>query len=362
MSDLYPLLLIPEFHERVWGTRDLAPIYTRVVGKNPIGEAWLTGEDCSVANGPLSGQSLGDLCRRFGRDLVGDTAPDTARFPLLVKFLFPKEKLSVQVHPDDEGARAMGLPNGKTECWYVARSVPGAQVGLGLKPGTTREQFATAIAENRAENLMNWIDVKTGDMIYVDAGTVHAIAPGSILIEAQQNSDTTFRLYDYGRPRELHVEQGMRAVRERTAAGKVIRETRDGHDILVASSYFVVERHVLTVPKSFRSETFRAPHLPQSADVGPSQFQNAFRAPHLPQSGDVGLSQNQHGSSAQVLVAVDGSGALESPGTQPVAFNRGEAVIVPASVVEFTVRPQWTLELQRIYVPSEKLPPPKTRL
>ncbi|HEU5401566.1 MAG TPA: type I phosphomannose isomerase catalytic subunit [Terriglobales bacterium] len=321
MSDLYPLLMMPEFHERVWGTRDLAPIYSRVVGNHPIGEAWLTGEQCRVANGPFSGITLAEMCQRFGRDLVGDTAPEAIRFPLLVKFLFPKEKLSVQVHPDDDGARAMGLPNGKTECWYVARSVAGAQVGLGLKQGTTREDFARAIEEKHAEDLMNWIDVKTGDMIYVDAGTVHAIAPGSILVEAQQNSDTTFRLYDYGRPRELHVEQGMRAVREKTAAGKVIRESHDGHDVLVASPYFVVERYELAEPKSF-TETL--------------------------------------GTSAQILVAVDGAGAVESPGAQPVSFNRGEAVIIPASLAEFTVRPQWTLEMLRMRVPAEKLPPPKT--
>jgi mannose-6-phosphate isomerase len=271
MSELYPLLMMPEFHERVWGTRDLAPIYSRIVGKEPIGEAWLTGEQCKVANGPFSGTTLAELCRRFGRGLVGETAPEPNRFPLLIKFLFPKEKLSVQVHPDDEGARALGLPNGKTECWYVARSVAGAQVGLGLKQGVTRDQFAHAIAEKRAEDLMNWIDVKTGDMIYVDAGTVHAIAPGAILIEAQQNSDTTFRLYDYGRPRELHVEQGMRAVREKTAAGKVIRETRNGHDVLVTSPYFVVERYNITEPKSFTEKS---------------------------------------GSSAQILVAVAGAGAV----------------------------------------------------
>src|SRR6185369_726694 len=322
MSELYPLLMMPEFHERVWGTRDLAPIYSRIVGKEPIGEVWLTGDECKVANGPLSGVTLNELCKRYGRDLVGGMAPKSDRFPLLTKFLFPKEKLSVQVHHDDEGAQAMGLPNGKTECWYVARSVPGATVGLGLKKGTTREQFATAIQEKRAEDLMNWIDVKTGDMIYVDAGTIHAIAPGSILIEAQQNSDTTFRLYDYGRPRELHIEQGMRAMRETTGAGKVIRESVNGHDILVASTCFVVERYSAKEPQSF--------------------------------------SGSQH--TAQILVAVDGSGAVEAPGAQPVAFNRGESVIIPAAVSEFTVRPQWSIEFLRMSIPSGKLPPPRTTL
>jgi mannose-6-phosphate isomerase len=322
MSELYPLLMMPEFHERVWGTRDLAPIYSRIVGKEPIGEVWLTGDECKVANGPLSGVTLNELCKRYGRDLVGGMAPQSDRFPLLTKFLFPKEKLSVQVHPDDEGAQAMGLPNGKTECWYIARSIAGATVGLGLKPGTTREQFTRAIEEKRAEDLMNWIDVKTGDMIYVDAGTVHAIAPGSILIETQQNSDTTFRLYDYGRPRELHIEHGMKAMRETTGAGKVIRESVNGHDVLVASTCFVVERYVAKQEIQFDGSS----------------------------------------DSAQVIVAVDGSGIIESPGAQPVSFNRGEAVVIPAALREYRVRPQWTIEFMRMRLPAEKLPPPKTTM
>lgn len=315
---------MPEFHERVWGTRDLAPIYSRVIGNDPIGEVWVTGDECKVANGPLSGVTLSQLCERYGRDLVGATAPHVNRFPLLVKFLFPKEKLSVQVHPDDEGARALGLPNGKTECWYVARSIPGATVGLGFKPGTTREQFVKAIEENRAEDLMNWIDVKTGDMIYVDAGTVHAIAPGSILIETQQNSDTTFRLYDYGRPRELHVDKGMQVMREKTSAGKVVPQSVGGHELLVASSCFVVEK--------YKSEEMMA------------------------------FDTSREHSSVQVLVAVDGCGVVQSEGSQPVSFNRGEAVIIPASVREFTLRPQWSVEFLRMRLPAEKIPPPQTTL
>jgi mannose-6-phosphate isomerase len=326
MSELYPLLMVPHFDKRVWGTRDLSPIYSRVVGKDPIGEVWLTGDECKVANGPLSGTTLDELCKRFGRELVGDTAPLADRFPLLVKFLFPNEKLSVQVHPDDEAAEAMGLPNGKTECWYVARAVAGAQVGLGLRPGTTREQFAAAIKETRAEQLMNWVDLKTGDMIYVDAGTVHTIAPGSILIETQQNSDTTFRLYDYGRPRELHIEQGMRAMREHTGAGKVVPGvSRNGDVVLIATSRFIVERHeIAAAPKPF--------------------------------------TQERKGSCAQILVAVEGSGVVESAGAQLVAFNRGEAIIIPASVPQFTIRPQWSVEVLRMRVPAEKQPPPKTTL
>jgi mannose-6-phosphate isomerase len=324
MTELYPLLLMPEFRERVWGTRDLAPVYTRVVGKEPIGEVWLTGDECRVANGPLAGQSLGDLCQRFGTDLAGAASPNQERFPLLIKFLFPKEKLSVQVHPDDAAAQKIGQPCGKTECWYVYKAMPGATVGLGLKDGTTREQLKSAIEETRAEDLLNWIDIKTGEMIYVDAGTVHAIAPGSILVETQQNSDTTYRLYDYGRPRELHVEQGLAAVRERTHAGKAHAEEVDGHKRLVASPSFIVEKFNGETPMSF------------TADPGPG--------------------------TAQVLVALEGGGVIECAGTQPVNFNKGEAVVIPAAVMTFELRPQWSIEFLRMRLPAEKLAPPQTTL
>ena len=222
MPELYPLLLQPQFHERVWGTRDLKPFYTREVTGGPIGEAWLTGDKCTVANGPLAGRTLADLAQKFGKQFLGDAVRDASRFPLLIKFLFPTEKLSVQVHPDDEGAAKVGQPCGKTECWYVLQADRGAQIGLGLKPGTSKAEVEAAIRENRMEHLLNWIDVHEGDMIYVDAGTVHAIGGGAVIVETQQNSDTTYRLYDYGRPRELHIEDGLRATKEQTHAGKAV--------------------------------------------------------------------------------------------------------------------------------------------
>ncbi|HEY2116963.1 MAG TPA: type I phosphomannose isomerase catalytic subunit, partial [Candidatus Angelobacter sp.] len=222
MPDLYPLLLQPQFHERVWGTRDLAPFYAREIVGGPIGEAWLTGDGCTVVNGHLSGRMLADLAQEFGTRFLGDAGKDATRFPLLIKFLFPREKLSVQVHPDDEGAARVGQPCGKTECWYVLSAEPGAQIGLGLKPGTSKAEVERAIRETRLEHLLNWIDVHEGDMIYVDAGTVHAIGGGAVIVETQQNSDTTYRLYDYGRPRELHIEDGLRATKEHTLAGKVV--------------------------------------------------------------------------------------------------------------------------------------------
>ncbi|MGZ4822535.1 MAG: type I phosphomannose isomerase catalytic subunit [Terriglobales bacterium] len=323
MTELYPLLLKPEFRERIWGRRDLSPIYGEAPGDTPIGEVWLTGDDCRVANGTLAGMSLGELCRRYGRELVGETAREAERFPLLVKFIFPRDKLSVQVHPDDETARRAGLPCGKTECWYVLKAEAGSQVGLGLKPGTTREEFARAIEEVRAEQLLNWMDIHAGEMIYVDAGTVHAISPGSILVETQQNSDTTYRLYDYGRPRELHVQQGLAALKERTRAGKVEPwVTHENLAVLIWSACFLVAKH------------------------------------KLGRNADLSMEESNAGAKTYrktvVIVGLKGCGVVETNDAQPVAFGCGEAVVVPAAVDWFRVIPQWDVEFLTMKLPSNE--------
>jgi mannose-6-phosphate isomerase len=339
MSQLYPFLLIPIFDERPWGSLDLRPIYTRVV-KEPIGESWLTWEDNRVANGPLAGQSLGDLAKKFGRDLVGQVAVYDNRFPLLVKFLFTGDKLSVQVHPDDEQARKIGQPCGKTECWYVLRANPGAQVALGLKAGVTLAEFEQAIQDTRAETLLNWVDVFAGDMLYVAAGTVHTIGGGMVLVETQQTSDITYRLYDYGRPRELHIAEGLAATKLHTNAGKVVgradlqvrvnagkysvQPASAGADsnVLVRSPFFEVEKMQLREP--LHSEvTLASPHI---------------------------------------LVAVSGAGIMESQGMEPISFATGDAVVVPASVGEYTVRSQWELEVMRMSLPSGAVAEPETEL
>src|SRR3979409_1405519 len=248
MAPLYPLLMLPGFDPRPWGTHDLSPIYPNHKFEEKIGESWLTGDAGKVANGALTGKTLSEVSEQYERDLVGDAARDSKRFPLLLKFLFPHEKLSVQVHPDDEQALRMGQPWGKTECWYVAHARPGSQIALGLKPGVTVAQLEKAIQEKGAEDLLNWVNVYAGDMIYVAGGTVHTLGPGSVVVETQQQSDTTYRLYDYGRPRELHLKEGMAAVKEKVRSGKVIRGapvemngSKNRHAPLVSAPYFVVD-------------------------------------------------------------------------------------------------------------------------
>src|ERR1700734_392519 len=333
MESLYPLLMLPGFDPRPWGTQDLSPIYPNHKFTEKIGEAWLSGDDCKVANGPLAGKTLAQLSEQHQRELVGDAARDAKRFPLLLKFLFPHEKLSVQVHPDDQQALRVGQPWGKTECWYVAHAKPGAQIGLGLKTGATAKQLEAAIHENRAEELLNWVNVYAGDMIYVAGGTVHTLGPGSVIVETQQQSDTTYRLYDYGRPRELHLKDGIAAVRENAKSGKVVRPapaqiggSKNRRAPLVEAPYFVVDMFEAKEPQEFKTK-------------------DASKK-----------------SSVQILVAVEGCAVIEARGAEPVTLAKGDAVVIPASIEGFNVRPQWTVEFLKAALPGEPVPEPATRI
>jgi len=230
-TSVAPFRLKPWFSERPWGRRDLQPWYSSTGTTELVGEAWLTGPQCVVETGSFAGRTLASV----GSELGGE-------FPLLVKLLFPAEKLSVQVHPDDAQARALGETRGKTECWYVLEAEPGAAVALGLKSGVDVAQIKGAVTDGTMESLMEWVSVSAGDMLFVDAGTVHAIAPGVVLLETQQTSDVTYRLYDYGRPRELHLEKGLQVIKTKTAAGKVAPRNMNGFTRLIEQKYFVVDR------------------------------------------------------------------------------------------------------------------------
>ena len=144
----------------------------------------------------------------------------------------------MQVHPDDKMAQKYGQPRGKTECWYALAAEPGANVAVGLKPGTTLAQIEEEIQAGTLEASLNALPVAAGDMIYVDAGTVHAIWPGSILLETQQNCDLTYRMYDYGRGRELHIEKSLEATRLKTRAGRVAPRRLVDRTVLIDVEYF----------------------------------------------------------------------------------------------------------------------------
>lgn len=285
-KQLPPFRLRPFFSERVWGRSSLAPWYAETGTSELVGEAWLTGPQSIVETGDLAGRTLREVASERSADLLG--RGDAKEFPLLVKILFPNDKLSVQVHPDDAEAQAMGQPRGKTECWYVLEAEPGAAVALGLKPGSTADRIRAAVADGTLEDLMELVPVTAGDMVFVDAGTVHAIGPGVVLLETQQTSDTTFRMYDYGRPRELHLEQGIAVTKLKTRAGKVQPRLMDGFTRLIEEQYFTVDRFDLS-------------------------------------AGEVRLSMDGPGC----LVGLRGSAAVVF-GRDHVDFAPGQAVVVPA--------------------------------
>jgi mannose-6-phosphate isomerase len=238
-------------------------------------------------------------------------AQAAAEFPLLVKLLFPNEKLSVQVHPDDAMARAMGQPRGKTECWYVVEAEAGAKIALGLREGVTAEAVRAAIGAGTLEDLLEWVPVTAGEMIFVDAGTVHSIGPGMVLLETQQTSDVTFRLYDYGRGRELHLEQGLRAMKLRTAAGKVAAKKMDGFVRLIEQKYFVVDRY----------------------DVA------AGGEAIVPVEG------------AGCVVGLSGLATVVGEGVEAVELPVGRAVVVPADAGEVVVRSDAGASFVRCWAP-----------
>lgn len=241
MSSMAPFRMAPYFRTRPWGFNDLRPWFDYQTSGEPIGEVWLTGEMCIAETGPYAGHSLKAITADHTRELLGEAAA-AGEFPLLVKVLFPKDKLSVQVHPDDALAQEHGFARGKTECWYALDAAEGASVALGLAEGTTAEQVRAAIADETLEKYLKWLPVEKDDMIYVDAGTVHAIGPGAVLLETQQSSDLTYRMYDYGRGRELHVEKSMQAARMTTRAGKVKPVAAGDHAVLIREHYFEMER------------------------------------------------------------------------------------------------------------------------
>lgn len=230
------VVLQPWLSERIWGATKLPEFLEQPKPGHPVGEAWLTATDCKVAGGEVT---LAELTQRWPKAFGAD---EPGEFPLLIKLLFPHEWLSVQVHPNDAEAQAIGQPRGKSECWYVLSAEPGAKLALGFEGEITTAEMEQAIREGRLEEKLRYVPVKAGDMVYVDAGTIHAIGPGMVVLETQQYSDTTYRLYDYGRPRELHLKDGLAVTKTQTEAGLVAPVEKDGFTRLVSTQYFVVDR------------------------------------------------------------------------------------------------------------------------
>jgi mannose-6-phosphate isomerase len=219
---LYPLTFHPIFKERVWGGRNLERLYAKPLpAGRRIGESWeisdRPGDVSVVAAGPLAGKDLRWLMEHHRADLLGDTADQDGRFPLLIKILDAQADLSLQVHPPPHKAAALG-GEPKTEMWYVVDATPVAALYAGLKRGVTRAEFLRRLADGSVAECFHRLAVRRGDSLFLPSGRVHAIGAGNVIFEIQQNSDTTYRVFDWnrvgldGRPRELHVEQSIESI------------------------------------------------------------------------------------------------------------------------------------------------------
>jgi mannose-6-phosphate isomerase len=215
-SSLYPLTFDPIFKDYPWGGRNLGEKLGRNIPDGIVAESWEIAAhphgSSTVNNGPLAGLTLPQVQEKLGLALVGSrnaAALARGKFPLLIKLLDAHRWLSVQVHPNDDYAQKHEGEWGKTEMWLVLDAQPDAELIFGFKPGVDRERFAQAIADGRVEDWLHRVPVQPGTVIFVPTGAIHALGEGIIIAEIQQNSDVTYRIYDWGRPRPLHVQQAL---------------------------------------------------------------------------------------------------------------------------------------------------------
>lgn len=328
MANLYPLRFEPIYQYRLWGGRSLADLLSAPLpGDGPIGEAWVLSDrddhQSLVADGPLKGKTIGQLMKQFPEQLLGASTRRYQRFPLLLKFLDARDMLSVQVHPSD--AHADLLPEGetgKTEAWVVLESQPESRIYAGLKIGTTANDLRRSFANGTIEDQLTSFTPKPGDGIFLPAGTVHAMGNNVVVFEVQENSDVTFRLYDWGhvdaktgQPRALQFDKALACIDfAQGAVGPVISE--------VESTMPIIRERL------FNCEHFRLWRL-----RGESPFM-------------VGAVEKP-----RVLVCIAGSGQLEYDGVN-YAMGKGEVLLLPAVAGACDFRPYGAVNLLEIALPE----------
>lgn len=326
---LYPFKFEPIYKEKIWGGANLKKYLNKDIPDNSkIGESWEISDHPEgmsiIANGEYKGETLHNILLEYKRELIG-TKPEEKylkRFPLLIKFIDANDKLSVQVHPDDEYAEKYENGEfGKTEMWYIVHAEPGSKLIAGLKPGTTKEEFKKLINSPELENLLHKVEVKTGDVIFIPAGRVHAIMPGIIINEIQQNSDLTYRVYDWnrvgfdGKPRPLHIEKSLQVINFNDFSPDVARihYSTIGTNIvsiLAKCLFFQVEKYILNEKLKFNCDK----------------------------------------SSFNIFSVIDGYGILNWS-NKSIELNKGESILIPAAITDFTIYPQPLITLIRSFIP-----------
>ena len=228
-NNIYPFLIEPVLHAKVWGSRKLETILHKALPTNqPYGESWELHDTVKISNGPLAGTEIGTLLSSYGHDMLGPNNDPADGLPLLAKFIDSGDWSSVQVHPDDAQARELeNDPRGKTDGYYIIDSQSDSRMVIGVQPGTTRQELENAISNNSLEDLLEYAKLNPGDAVIIDPGTIHTVSGGVLLYEIQQSSNTTYRLYDWGRvgldgkPRELHIDKALQVSNLATLPGIV---------------------------------------------------------------------------------------------------------------------------------------------
>ena len=315
---LKPIKVQPIFKEIIWGGNRLKTDYNKVSDLNNIAESWeLTVRDDgmnTIVGGEFDGLTMQEYIDKNGFSVV--TSKELDRFPLLIKFIDAEDNLSIQVHPDDEYGMKTANSLGKTEMWYIIDAKPGAKLVYGLKKGCTVDTLREAIENGSVEEQLNFVDVKKGDVFFIPSGLVHAIGAGILLAEIQQNSNITYRVYDYnrlgkdGKPRELHVKDALNVIVNRTddEIDKIRFSTNAKNDNTLAScEYFNVEKHFI--------------------------------------DGDLEFSTNAE--SFNSILCLDGNGKIEYNG-ESFSLVKGDSYFIPAGLGKYTVSGKVEIIVSRI--------------
>ncbi len=323
---LYPLRIEPIYQYRLWGGRRLANLLSAPLPDGPIGEAWVLSDRddyaSRVANGPLKGQTISLLLEQFPEQLMGKLAHRFRRFPLLLKFLDAREMLSVQVHPSDTHTELLPAgETGKTEAWVVLEAGTGSRIYAGLKPDTTADDLRRALTNGSVADHLMCFTPKSGDGVFLPAGTVHALGGDIVVFEVQQNSDVTFRLYDWdhvdaktGKPRKLQVDQALVCINfAQGAVGPVVPD---------------IETTAVERERLFHCEHFWLWRL---------RGQLPFTV------GAAGMPR--------MLVCIEGAGQVEYAGAN-YAVGKGDVLLLPAVAGACAFRPANAVSLLEIAIPE----------
>jgi mannose-6-phosphate isomerase len=313
---MYPIKFENLYYERIWGGKHLEK-FRNNIPQGVIGESWdiachKNGTGI-VANGELRGKTFEEIIKIYGEKLLGKKI-DIKEFPLLIKLITAEDKLSVQVHPDDEYANKVEKDSGKTEAWYVVDAEENASLIIGTKD-CDKETFKKAIEEGNLDKYLNKIPVKKGDFFYVQSGLVHAICEGVLIAEIQQSSDTTYRVYDYNRGREIHVEKALEVIdfslKGENSTGIFVQ--KDGYDktYLCLGEYFTIQKYKINLSAKEASDKDRF----------------------------------------FLFTCVEGNGLIKYDGGEEKIYM-GDSILIPATLGEYELKGNFTL--LKSYVPSLK--------